>query len=168
MVFQVVAPRQLPPIEIGRQRVVFLFHAPQTFARTNYPEWLNRLKTEAGFAKIAGVELTLLDICRYFHRAGGINGAAQAVHDLGRKANCRILAEAAVAYENTSVRRLGYLLERFGHDRQARALRPFAVKAKSFTTIDPSVKQLLPQKGMANERIPDWKLIVNTAVEIDE
>lgn len=165
MVFQVVAPRQLPPIEIGRQRVEFLFHAPQTFARSNHPEWLNRLKTEAGFAKIAGVELTLLDICRYFHRAGGINGAAQAAHDLGRKANGRILAEAAVAYENTSVRRLGYLLERFGH---ARALRPFAVKAKSFTAIDPSVKHLLPQKAMANERIPDWKLIVNTAVEIDE
>ena len=168
MVFQVVAPRQLPPIEIGRQRVEFLFHAPQPFARSNHPELLNRLKTEAGFAKIAGVELTLLDICRYFHRAGGINGAAQAAHDLGRKANCRILAEAAVAYENTSVRRLGYLLERFGHPRQARALRPFAAKAKSFTAIDPSVKQLLPQKGMANERIPDWKLIVNTAVEIDE
>jgi hypothetical protein len=71
MVFQVVAPRQLPPIEIGRQRVEFLFHAPQTFARSNHPEWLNRLKTEAGFAKIAGVELTLLDICRYFHRSGG-------------------------------------------------------------------------------------------------
>lgn len=68
MVFQVVAPRQLAPIEIGRQRVEFLFHAPQTFARSNHPEWLNRLKTEAGFAKIAGVELTLLDICRYFHR----------------------------------------------------------------------------------------------------
>jgi predicted transcriptional regulator of viral defense system len=168
MVFQVVAPRQLPPIEIGRQRVEFLFHAPQTFALSNHPEWLSRLKTEAGFAKIAGVELTLLDICRYFHRAGGINGAAQAAHDLGRKANGRILAEAAVAYENTSVRRLGYLLECFGHARQARALRPFAVKAKSFTALDPSVKHLLPQKAMANERIPDWKLIVNTAVEIDE
>jgi hypothetical protein len=60
------------------------------------------------------------------------------------------------------------LLERFGHARQARALRPFAVKAKSFTAIDPSVKQLLPQKAMADERISDWKLIVNTAVEIDE
>jgi len=168
MVFQVLAPRQLPPIEIGRQRVEFLFHAPQAFAHSNRAEWLNRLKTEAGFAKIAGVELTLLDICRYFHRAGGINGAAQAAHDLGKKANGRILAEAAVAYENTSVRRLGYLLERFGHARQARALRPFADKAKSFTAIDPSVKQLLPQTAMANERLQDWKLIVNTAVEIDE
>ena len=97
MVFQVVAPRQLPPLEIGRQRVEFLFHAPQTFARSNHAEWLRRLKTEAGFAEIAGVELTLLDLCRHVHRAGGINGATQAAHDLGRKANGRILAEAAVA-----------------------------------------------------------------------
>lgn len=89
-------------------------------------------------------------------------------HRGNRKANGHILAEAAVAYENTSARRLGYLLERFGHARQARALRPSAIKTKSFTAIDPSVKHLLPQKAMANERIPDWKLIVNTAVEIDE
>lgn len=168
MVFQVLAPRQLPPIEIGRQRVEFLFQAPRAFARLNRPEWLGRLKTEAGYAKIAGVELTLLDVCRYFHRAGGLNGAAQAVHDLGRKANGRILAEAAAAYENTAVRRLGYLLERFGHARQARALRPFADKAKSFTTIDPSVKLRLPQTALQNDRVQGWKLILNTTVEIDE
>jgi predicted transcriptional regulator of viral defense system len=168
MVFQVLAPRQLPSIEIGRQRVEFLFQAPRAFSCSNRPEWLCRLKTEGGYAKIAGVELTLLDICRYFHRAGGLNGAAQAVHDLGRKANGRILAEAAAAYENTAVRRLGYLLERFGHARQARALRPFADRAKSFTTIDPSVKPLLPQTAMKTDRDQGWKLILNTAAEIDE
>ena len=73
-------------------------------------------KNGGRFAKVAGVELTLLDICRYFHRAAGINGAAQAVHDLGKKADPRILAKAASAYENSAVRRLGYLLERFGHE----------------------------------------------------
>ena len=132
MVFQVIAPRQLPKIEIGRQRVEFLYQAPAAFAESNRPEWLAQLKTEAGFAKIAGVELTLLDMCRYFHRAAGINGAAQAVHDLGKKADPRILAKAARAYENSAVRRLGYLLERFGHIRQANVLRAFAEKAKSF------------------------------------
>jgi predicted transcriptional regulator of viral defense system len=168
MVFQVLAPRQLPPIEIGRQRVEFVFQAPRAFALSNRPEWLGRLKTEDGYAKVAGVELTLLDICRYFHRAGGLHGAAQAVHDLGRNANGRVLAEAAAAYENTAVRRLGYLLERFGHTRQAQALRPFAEKAKSFTAIDPSVKPLLPQSTRKNDRVQGWKLILNTAVEIDE
>src|SRR5262249_54420991 len=137
MVFQVIAPRQLPQVEIGRQRIQFLYQAPQAFTESNRPEWLAQLKTEAGFAKIAGVELTLLDMCRYFHRAAGINGAAQAVHDLGKKADSGILAKAARAYENSAVRRLGYLLERFGHHRQARVLQPFADKAKSFKDLDP-------------------------------
>src|SRR5208282_5298688 len=117
MVFQVITPRQLQGIEIGRQRIEFLYQVPAAFAEANRPEWLGQLKTEAGFAKVAGVELTLLDICRYFHRAAGINGAAQAVHDLGKKAEPRILAKAARAYENSAVRRLGYLLARFGYAR---------------------------------------------------
>jgi len=167
MVFQVIAPRQQPDIEIGRQRIEFLFQSPEAFSKANRPEWLAQLKTDAGFAKIAGVELTLLDICRYFHRAGGINGAAQAVHDLGKKADARILAKAASVYENSAVRRLGYLLERFGHSRQAKALRPLAEKAKSFKALDPSVKPIVPELAATEERNADWKLIINVPVEID-
>jgi predicted transcriptional regulator of viral defense system len=168
MVFQVIAPRQLPDIEIGRQRVEFLFQSSDAFAKANRPEWLSQLKTDAGFAKVAGVDLTLLDICRYFHQAGGINGAAQAIHDLGRKADARILAKAACVYENSAVRRLGYLLERFGHSRQANALRPFAEKAKSFKALDPSVKPIVPELAEVEERNAEWKLSVNVPVEIDQ
>ena len=48
------------------------------------------------------------------------------------------VAMAAGAYENSSVRRLGYLLDRFGYHRQAKALAPIAEKAKSFTICDSS------------------------------
>lgn len=167
MVFQVIAPRQLPKIELGRQQVEFLYQAPAGFAESNRPEWLAQLKTEAGFAKIAGVELTLLDMCRYFHQAAGINGAAQAVHDLGKKADPRILGKAACAYENSAVRRLGYLLERFGHIRQADALRPFAKKAKSFKDLDPAAKPIVAALRASEEKNPQWKLVINVAVEID-
>ena len=168
MVFQVIAPRQLPDIEIGRQRVEFLFQSEEAFVKANRPEWLAQLKTDAGFAKVAGVELTLLDICRYFHRAGGINAAAQAVHDLGKRANARILIKAASAYENSTIRRLGYLLERFRHSRQANALRPFAEKAKSFKPLDPSYKPIVPELAGMEERNAGWKLLINVAVEIDQ
>lgn len=167
MVFQVIAPRQMPGIEIGRQKIEFLFQSPEAFDEANRSEWLAQLKTDAGFAKVAGVELTLLDICRYFHRAGGINGAAQAVHDLGRKADVRILPRAATAYENSAVRRLGYLLEHFRHSRQANALRAFAEQAKSFKALDPSVKPIVPELAAREERNADWKLIINVPVEID-
>jgi predicted transcriptional regulator of viral defense system len=166
MVFQVITPRQLPKIEIGRQRIEFVYQVPRAFAEANRATWLAQLKTEAGFAKIAGVELALLDMCRYFHRAGGINGAAQAVHDLGKKANPRILAMAAGTYENSSVRRLGYLLDRFGYRRQAKALQPFAEKAKSFKDLDPAVKPVLPQLRASKKKNSKWKLIINVPVEI--
>ena len=142
-------------IELGRQRVEFLYQAPAAFAESNRPEWLAQLKTEAGFAKVAGVELTLLDMCRYFHRAAGINGVAQAVHDLGKKADPRILAKAASAYENSAVRRLGYLLERFGHSRQASALAAFAEKAKSFKDLDPAAKPIVAALTCTEEKNPE-------------
>ena len=167
MVFQVITSRQLPKLEIGRQRVDFLYQTPAAFTETNRPEWLAQLKTDAGYAKIAGVELTLLDICRYFHRAAGINGAAQAVHDLGKKADSRILAKVASAYENSVVRRLGYLLERFGYIRQADALRPFAEKAKSFKALDPASKPIVAELRSLEEKSPGWKLAINVPVEID-
>lgn len=167
MVFQVVAPKQLPKIDIGRQRVEFAYQGGAAFAEVNRPEWLDKLKTEAGFAKVAGVELTLLDVCRYFHRAAGIGGAAQVVHDLGNKANPKILGHAAAHYESTAVRRLGYLLERFGHMRQAQSLMKFADRAKSFKPLDPSVKPIVPELAELEERSLAWKLDINVAVEID-
>jgi len=167
MVFQVITHSQLPRVEIGRQRIEFLYQAPVAFAESNRPEWLAQLKTDAGVAKVAGVELTLLDMCRYFHRAAGINGAAQAVHDLGKKADPRILAKAARAYENSAVRRLGYLLDRFGHSRQANALQGFAKKAKSFKDLDPAAKPIVAAFRAIEAKDPKWKLVINMPVEID-
>jgi hypothetical protein len=106
-------------------------------------------------------------MCRYFHRAAGINGAAQAVHDLGKKVDPGILAKAAHAYENSAVRRLGYLLERFGHHRQAKVLQPFADKAKSFKDLDPAVKPIVPALAANGEKDLKWKLVINVPVEID-
>ena len=77
MVFQVVVPRQLRDIDPGRHRLQFLYQGPEAFAQLNKPELVGQMKSDAGFAKVAGVELTLLDCMRYFHQATGINGVAQ-------------------------------------------------------------------------------------------
>jgi hypothetical protein len=67
------------------------------------------------------------------------------------------------------VRRLGYLLEHFGHRRQASALRPFTRAAKSMKLLDPSVKRIaaLGAAADAATEAPSWKLIINAPVEID-
>lgn len=167
MVFQVVIPKQLRGFDIGRHRLQFIYQAPAAFANTNLPDWLAQLKSEAGFAKVAGVELTLLDCARYFHKASGINGVAQIAKDIGAKADPRTLAKAAMAYENAAVRRLGYLLDRAGLARQARALEPFAKKAKSMKPLDPSVKPLTEALVELHEKDSKWMLVINEPVEID-
>lgn len=167
MVFHVIAPKQLPAILIGRHNVQFVYQTAHTFKAVNCRPWLDSLKTDAGFAQIAGVELTLLDCARYFHRASGINGLAQIVRDLGSKAAGGKLADAAKFFENSAVRRLGYLLQHFGHERQARALVPYAAKAKSLKPLDPSVKLIAALGSQLHATDSKWKLIINEIVETD-
>jgi predicted transcriptional regulator of viral defense system len=167
MVFQVVVPKQLRPFDLGRHKIQFVYQTPKAFIQTNQANWLAQLKTDAGFAKIAGIEVTLLDTIRYFHKAGGINGAAQIIHDIGRQANPRRLAKAAAVYENSAVRRLGYLLDHFGHKRQANALVSYIKKAKSMKPFDPSVKPIIAGLSEPEENNSKWMLTINEPVEID-
>ncbi|MGE0387434.1 MAG: type IV toxin-antitoxin system AbiEi family antitoxin [Gammaproteobacteria bacterium] len=167
MVFQVVVPHQLRGIEAGRQRVEFLYQAPASFAKTNQTDALDRIKTNAGYARVAGVELTLLDCARYFHKAGGMSGIAQVTKDIGGKAMPRRLAQLAAAYETSCVRRLGYLLEHAAHARQAKALEPFARKAKTAVLLDPSVKAVSSVLSTLAEKDMRWKLVINERVEVD-
>lgn len=167
MVFQVVVPRQLRGIELGRHRVDFLYQSPESFARANRPEALGRIKTNAGYARVAGVELTLLDCTRYFHKAGGINTVAQVAKDIGGKAEPRKLGQLGAAYETSCARRLGYLLERVGHARQAKGLEQFAHKAKTFVPLDPSVKAVSSVLATLAGKDSRWKLHLNENVEVD-
>lgn len=167
MTFQVIAPRQLRDFEVGRQRLQFIYQAQADFDRVNQSKWLADLKSETGFAKVAGIELTLLDCARYFHRAAGINGLAQIVKDLGAKADVRKLASAAQVYENAAVRRLGYLLEQAGCKRQASSLAGFAARARRSTLLVPSIKPSLASLVEAAPRDSRWKLILNEPVEVD-
>ena len=96
-----------------------------------------------------------------------LNGAAQIVHDLGAKADPRKLARAAAFYENSTARRLGYLLEHFKHTRQAVSLRPLALKAKSFKPLDPSVRVVASLARATAPDAPAWKLSLNVPLEID-
>ncbi|MEQ1880284.1 MAG: type IV toxin-antitoxin system AbiEi family antitoxin, partial [Burkholderiales bacterium] len=156
MVFQVVVPRQLRDFELGRHRLQFIYQMPKAFAQVNKPELVGQMKSDAGFAKVAGVELTLLDCVRYFHKAAGINGVAQIAKEIGAKANPRTLAKAAAAYENSAVRRLGYLLDQVGHGRQAHALEPFVKQAKTMLLLDPAVKPLAAALAQFRERNAKW------------
>jgi hypothetical protein len=168
MVFQVIVSKQLRGFDLGRHRIQFIYQRSAAFSSTNQDEWLQQLKSDTGFARVAGVELTLLDSARYFHKVGGINSVAQMANDLGGKADARKLAKAAACYENSSVRRLGYLLQYFGHERQAKAVLPLVKKAKSMKPLDPSVRPLNEDLARVPETDATWMLTLNALVEIDE
>jgi predicted transcriptional regulator of viral defense system len=168
MVFQVVVPKQLRDFDLGRHRLQFLCQAAASFNQVNQPTLISQMKSDAGFANVAGVELTLLDCVRYFHQAAGINGVAQIAKDIGAKANPRTLAKAAAAYENSAVRRLGYLLDQAGHGRQAKALEPFVKQAKTMLPLDPAAQPVAAARAQAHERNAKWKLMINEMVEIAE
>src|SRR5271168_3672330 len=68
MVFQVIVPKQLRDFEIGRHRLEFVYQGPSVFGEVNQPDWLGSLKRDAGYAKVAGIELTLFDCAGYFHK----------------------------------------------------------------------------------------------------
>ena len=168
MVFQVVVPRQLRDFDLGRHRLQFLYQAPTIFSQVNQPALVGQMKSDAGFATVAGIELTLLDCVRYFHKAAGINGVAQIVKDIGAKASPRLLQKAAGAYENSAVRRLGYLLDLAGHARQADALQGFVKRARTALPLDPGVRPLVKALAGAGERNRRWRLLITESVEIAE
>ena len=167
MTFQVIVPKQLRNFEIGRHRLQFVYQSPAAFAQVNQSGWLGSMKSEAGFAKVAGVELTLLDCARYFHKSAGINGLAQIVKDIGAKAVPRKLAKIAGLYENSAVRRLGYLLDLAGHSQQSKVLEPFAAQAKSFKPLDPAIRPILETSQADVEKNMKWRLTIHEPVEVD-
>jgi predicted transcriptional regulator of viral defense system len=167
MVFQVIVPRQLRNFELGRHRLQFIFQSPKAFALTNQAHALNQIKSDTGFATVAGVELTLLDCTRYFHQAGGLSGVAQVAKDIGAKAHPRLLAKLATAYENATVRRLGYLLDQMGNTRLANALEPFVKKNQTMALLEPAIKPLIASFADTSEKNTKWKLIINENIEVD-
>lgn len=167
MVFQVIVPRQLREIVIGRHRIQFVYQSPDAFLQTNLPRNIEQLKTDTGYAQVAGRELTLLDCMRYFHHAGGINGVAQIVKDIGAKANPGHLKKLAALFDTATVRRLGFLLELFGYQRQFEALGPIAMSAKTALALDPSVQPMMAMHREPFEKSAKWNLLINETVEID-
>jgi hypothetical protein len=59
------------------------------------------------------------------------------------------------------------LLELEGHERQASALKQFVKRAKSMKPLDPSVRSLSESLDALHEKNSEWKLLINTPVEID-
>jgi len=144
-------------IRIGPLRIRFFKKADMNLSPTE------ESKTPTGYMLISNPAITALDLVAYATRVGGLDRVLTVLQELGEKITSEMLLEAAkkestVAY----VQRLGWLLEKAGHDEAVKELAGWISSQKLRETALDSSSQ---RKGASRER--RWKVIVNTEVQGD-
>lgn len=118
MEFQIVTDKQLKRIRAGRSAIAFYYRKDLNEVASGIEEH----KTDTGRMKVSCRELTMLDLLRYPHAAGGIDHVATVLSDLGDRIDGARLAALSGAFERSVVQRLGHLLDRLGHQESTSAL----------------------------------------------
>jgi len=166
MEFQIVTDKRLPKIHAGRSAITFYYRKNMAAAS----KAIEDRKTDTGCMNISSVELTMLDLVRYPHAAGGLDNIATIISDLADRIDAGKLAMLSETYERSIRQRLGYLLDRFGQPPRAEALHaalpqrpaPPWVELEPSQAVDPD---LSPTRTERNER---WRVIVRRLPERDE
>lgn len=166
MEFQVVAGKRLPKIHAGRNMIVFYYRKDMRAVASG----LEDHKTDTGTMKISTVELTALDLLRYPQAAGGIDNIATVLTDLGPKIEAAKLAALSQKAERPVAQRLGYLLDRLGHQERTEPMHA-ALKARgslTWTELDRKESRDLDFAPEPAERNDRWRVIVRRFPEVDE
>jgi len=154
--FQVFLERARRPIQCGRVRVHFI-------VRKNLQKVpVQSFNTPRGTVQVSTPEATALDLVGYHHHAGGLNQVATVLAELAERIEPKALVRAAAAAPVPWAQRLGYLLELTGAGERVGALKDFVRARAHESTL------LLPKKPRGKApRNQDWKLFLNTEVEVD-
>jgi len=164
MEFQIVTDKRLPKIHAGRSAITFYYRKNMAAASKGIED----RKTDTGRMNISSVELTLLDLLRYPHAAGGLDNIATIISDLADRIDAGKLVTLSEAYERSIRQRLGYLLDRFGQPPRAEALHAALPQGPALPWLEPSQAvdpDLSPNRTERNER---WRVIVRRLPERDE
>jgi predicted transcriptional regulator of viral defense system len=166
MEFQVVTDKRLPKLRAGRSAIGFYYRKDMEAVDDGVEDH----KTDTGRMKVSSVELTVLDLLRYPHAAGGLDNIATIISDLGERIDPAKLAVLSTAYERSVSQRLGHLLERFGHGARAEALRDALPQGSALPWIELEPSQAAdpifsPEPTRRDER---WHVIIRRPPERDE
>ena len=155
--FQVVTDRPLGAIELGRVRIRFVKKAHLSRTPTS------DVKTPTGEMRVSTPEATALDLVRYPERCGGLSNVATILREMGERLEDGELVRVAEADgEVAYAQRLGYLLDRVGHQEVARALAEW-VDARA-----PRVTRLSPAAAITGaQRDARWRVAVNEEVDLE-
>ena len=166
MEFQVITSKRLPQLRVGRSTIAFYYRKDLTAVIAGIED----RKTDTGRMKISSPELTVLDLVRYPHAAGGLDNIATVICDLAGQLDTVKLVTLSAAYERTVSQRLGYLLDTLGYSERAEALHGALPKGTALPWIELEPTQasdadLVPEPRERNER---WHVIVRRLPEKDE
>lgn len=152
--FQVVAERYLANRDIGRARLRFIV-SQQVSDMT-----VERSTTHTGYFNLATRETTAVDLTWRMREAGGISNVATVFTEL-RDLDGDKLARLAALRDRATVRRLGWLLERWGSSVDLHWLEVLARSSEGEPSL---LSPSSPKKGHVDRR---WGVVVNTTVEPD-
>ena len=165
MEFQVISAKRFPKIRAGRNLIVFYFRKDMEAVSVGIED----RKTDTGTVKISSPALTALDLMRYPQASAGIDNLATALSDLGQKIDADQLATLSAMVERPIVQRLGYLLDRLGHETltvpMLDALR--ARGAGPWTELDRWLARDPDFASEPRERDARWRVIARRAPEIE-
>lgn len=156
MVFQVMVPRNRPPIRCGRVRVQFI-------ARRNLAEipTVSR-NTLRGVLRVSSPEATAFDLVGYPGHSGGLSYVATLLSELSASLSPDRLLAAASLSPLPWAQRLGFLLEQTGQEKLASPLVEYVhSRAKEYVPLRP--RGSIHKAG----RDPRWHLLINEKVEPD-
>jgi predicted transcriptional regulator of viral defense system len=166
MEFQVVTNKRLPQLRVGRSSIAFYYRKDLATVSTGIED----RKTDTGRMKVSSPELTVFDLVRYPHAAGGLDNIVTVIADLADHLNAGKLAALSAAYERSVSQRLGHLLDSFGRSERAEALHGTLTNSSALPWIELERSQasdtvLAPEPQERNER---WHVIVRRLPEKDE
>lgn len=130
-------------------------------------KFTQQLKTQVGYMTVSGPELTALDIVAEEKKIGGLSRAAEVLVELSEtiswdESKLPLLSH----YSNSTLQRLGYLLELIEAEQQADDLFALIKKTKKTLRKTPLKQEVPIDEGMTVDK--RWKIIENYKLEIDE
>jgi predicted transcriptional regulator of viral defense system len=155
-VFQVASSRAIRDRNVGRSKIQFFHRSHIKSVPIVYKE------TRSGTVAISSPETTLLDVATDLSISGGLNNVANIMIELceEKPPDMNLLIAAATVYPISSIRRIGWLLEKYTDVSNTDQLHSLSEEGKK----NPS--KLLPTsnyKGFDNR----WNIYINAEVEAD-
>lgn len=122
-----------------------------------------QLKTRTGFFKVSTPEATAMDMLKYIRQSGGIGRIATVLDELTESMSADALSQlAAQSKEKAWIHRLGFILDKLGHDGLAESL--YRILDKNRVNIIP----LVPYTSITGAtRDKKWHIAINANIESD-